>query len=351
MLGRFASRILLLALAVAAVCPPLAAAPNILLVSVDTLRADRMSCYGYRRNTTPRHRRAAGARRAVRRGPHDRAADRAGAGLDADLAAAARARRDAQRAADARQAGLVLEDPRAARLRHRGLCRQLDAAGPALRAGRALRDLRSGPQPQALVGPGEERGDGRGPQRARPWTGSTSILRASAASRSCSGSTTSSRTRRISSTASSRRAARDRVSAEIEASERYDTEVAFVDERDRRAARRGRRAGSPAKSTLVVFVSDHGESLGEHGYWGHGRHLYDVTLHIPMGLVWEGRIAPGVAPRAGVDHRSGTDPAERRGAEGAGVLRGLRLAAGPRRRGHRADRSADACSRPTGAPC
>ena len=28
--------------------------PNILLVSVDTLRADRMSSYGYDRNTSPR---------------------------------------------------------------------------------------------------------------------------------------------------------------------------------------------------------------------------------------------------------------------------------------------------------
>ncbi len=44
----------------------------------------------------------------------------------------------------------------------------------------------------------------------------------------------------------------------------------------------------------MVFVSDHGESLGDHGYWGHGRHLYEATLHIPMGLVWEGRVAPGV---------------------------------------------------------
>ena len=44
----------------------------------------------------------------------------------------------------------------------------------------------------------------------------------------------------------------------------------------------------------MVFVADHGESLGDHGYWGHGRHLYDASLRIPMGLVWEGRLSPGV---------------------------------------------------------
>jgi arylsulfatase A-like enzyme len=41
---------------------------------------------------------------------------------------------------------------------------------------------------------------------------------------------------------------------------------------------------------LIVFASDHGESLGEHGYWGHGRHLYEPTLHIPMAIRWPGHV-------------------------------------------------------------
>ena len=45
------------------------------------------------------------------------------------------------------------------------------------------------------------------------------------------------------------------------------------------------------ENTIVLFYSDHGESLGEHGYWGHGRNLYEPTLHIPMGIVWPGKIA------------------------------------------------------------
>ena len=82
-------------------------------------------------------------------------------------------------------------------------------------------------------------------------------------------------------------------SGELGESDRYDTEVAWVD------ARIGELLDEVFErvswqDTLVVFVSDHGESLGEHGYWGHGRHAYDPSLLIPMGLVWEGRIEPGV---------------------------------------------------------
>jgi len=35
-------------------------------------------------------------------------------------------------------------------------------------------------------------------------------------------------------------------------------------------------------SALIVFTSDHGEGLGEHGSVGHGRLLYDELLHVPL---------------------------------------------------------------------
>ena len=74
---------------------------------------------------------------------------------------------------------------------------------------------------------------------------------------------------------------------------RYDSEIAYV---DAQVGRFLERAGEviDLDNTLIVFLSDHGESLGEHGYWGHGRHLYDVTLRVPLGFVWPGRIAPSV---------------------------------------------------------
>ncbi len=77
--------------------------------------------------------------------------------------------------------------------------------------------------------------------------------------------------------------------SESTASDRYDTEIAFVD-----AAIGDLFAGLdelPRQvDPLVVFASDHGESLGEHDYWGHGRHLYEATLRIPMGITWEGGL-------------------------------------------------------------
>ncbi|MEZ5063541.1 MAG: sulfatase [bacterium] len=46
------------------------------------------------------------------------------------------------------------------------------------------------------------------------------------------------------------------------------------------------------KDTIVIVVSDHGEQFGEHGKIGHGDSLYREELHVPL-LV----RAPGVAPR------------------------------------------------------
>jgi hypothetical protein len=37
--------------------------------------------------------------------------------------------------------------------------------------------------------------------------------------------------------------------------------------------------------TLVVVASDHGQALGEHGYYGHGSYLHDELVHVPC-LVW-----------------------------------------------------------------
>ena len=84
--------------------------------------------------------------------------------------------------------------------------------------------------------------------------------------------------------------------------DRYDTEIASVD------AEVGRLLDELARYTvpdrvMIVFAADHGESLGERGYWGHGRHLYEPSLHIPMGITWPQAIAPQVvqAPAQIVD--------------------------------------------------
>ena len=72
---------------------------------------------------------------------------------------------------------------------------------------------------------------------------------------------------------------------------RYDSEIAFVDDQIGRLLERVGELVS-LQDTLVVFVSDHGESLGEHDYWGHGRNLFEPNLRIPLGVVFEGRVEP-----------------------------------------------------------
>ena len=44
----------------------------------------------------------------------------------------------------------------------------------------------------------------------------------------------------------------------------------------------------PAGDTYIVFLSDHGESLGEHDYWGHGKNVLQPNLRIPLILVGPG---------------------------------------------------------------
>lgn len=75
------------------------------------------------------------------------------------------------------------------------------------------------------------------------------------------------------------------------AMQRYDTEIAAVDDTIGRLLQDLERYVDPA-NTLFIFTSDHGEVLGEHGYKGHGRHLFEEELRIPLGFTWRNRIPP-----------------------------------------------------------
>jgi choline-sulfatase len=59
----------------------------------------------------------------------------------------------------------------------------------------------------------------------------------------------------------------------------YDGEIAYADRELGRLMETLRRK-SPPEKTLVAVLSDHGESLGEHGELTHGVFLYDATLRI-----------------------------------------------------------------------
>ena len=68
----------------------------------------------------------------------------------------------------------------------------------------------------------------------------------------------------------------------------YDAELAYVDDQVARLVKRFE--GLP---TLFVVVGDHGEGLGEHGELGHGLFVYDATQRVPMFISGHG-IEPKV---------------------------------------------------------
>ncbi len=71
----------------------------------------------------------------------------------------------------------------------------------------------------------------------------------------------------------------------------YDSEIAYVD----------RKIGELLEAidpevlsrTLVVLTADHGEELYDHGGWKHGQTLYQEQIHVPLMVRWDGRVAAG----------------------------------------------------------
>ncbi len=61
----------------------------------------------------------------------------------------------------------------------------------------------------------------------------------------------------------------------------YQGEIAFVDAQLGRLLRSLRKRGNPDRC-LVVVVSDHGEALGEHGELTHGFFVYRETMRVPL---------------------------------------------------------------------
>jgi arylsulfatase A-like enzyme/tetratricopeptide (TPR) repeat protein len=74
------------------------------------------------------------------------------------------------------------------------------------------------------------------------------------------------------------------------AADLYDGEIAYMDEQVGRLLDGLDQLGLISR-TLIIAVGDHGESLGEHGEATHGIFLYDATLHVP--LIVAGPDAPG----------------------------------------------------------
>ncbi|MDH4198192.1 MAG: sulfatase-like hydrolase/transferase, partial [Candidatus Aminicenantes bacterium] len=67
----------------------------------------------------------------------------------------------------------------------------------------------------------------------------------------------------------------------------YDGEVAFVDDALSRLFET-LRAGGREANLVIVFTADHGEALGEHGEATHGYFAYNSTIHVPLILAGPG---------------------------------------------------------------
>lgn len=82
----------------------------------------------------------------------------------------------------------------------------------------------------------------------------------------------------------------------------YDNSLAYLDSKVSELLRF--LAGTPEwANTVVIVTADHGESFGEHGYYGHGWGLYRELLHVPLIISGPGvpqglRISNVVATRA-----------------------------------------------------
>jgi len=50
-----------------------------------------------------------------------------------------------------------------------------------------------------------------------------------------------------------------------------------------------RRTGQ-LENTIIVFMSDHGEMLGDHGIYLKGPHFYEPAIHVPLIIAWPGQI-------------------------------------------------------------
>jgi choline-sulfatase len=61
--------------------------------------------------------------------------------------------------------------------------------------------------------------------------------------------------------------------------DRYDDEIATV---DREAGRLIEALGPARAQTLAVATADHGEAFGEHGEYAHSIFVYDTTLRVPL---------------------------------------------------------------------
>jgi len=79
----------------------------------------------------------------------------------------------------------------------------------------------------------------------------------------------------------------------------YDGEVSHVDSALGAIVNLARQSSPRGQAPLVVVTSDHGESLAERQQetgigFGHGTLLYEEALHVPLIMQWQGKLTPRI---------------------------------------------------------
>lgn len=77
----------------------------------------------------------------------------------------------------------------------------------------------------------------------------------------------------------------------------YDGELAYMDACCRRIITRLEELGC-AEDTLIVITGDHGETLYDHDCFFDHHGLYEPTLVVPLIYYWPGKVPQGVRPKA-----------------------------------------------------
>jgi arylsulfatase A-like enzyme len=79
----------------------------------------------------------------------------------------------------------------------------------------------------------------------------------------------------------------------------YDAEIRYLDDAIGNLMEALRHAGLEQR-TLLVLTSDHGQEFFDHGDIGHGTHLHPELIRIPLILRWPGRLPAGRVVRTPV---------------------------------------------------
>jgi len=74
----------------------------------------------------------------------------------------------------------------------------------------------------------------------------------------------------------------------------YDGEIAFADSQLRRLLDWVESKGQ-SERTIVIVAADHGESFLDHGEPEHGLFVYDTTIRVPLVVAWAGKVPAGTS--------------------------------------------------------